>query len=216
MPASNARHPLHGDVLRRLPFASTWCRPTMAPSFSRSFTGTLEAQDIRHLYIRPRTPHLNGKVERSHRVDAQEFFQLLDQGRIADDIQLFNEKLREWENYYSIIGRMGHWTAKLQSRGFAEPEPKRYRRLQDLTWECSSGWIRTGNPPVNSRKKKRQLPFSAVCWSCRIERHHSRIPAIFGLRFVPRFPPFCRSFVPPKGKKRARSGTSIWRPRVRE
>ena len=29
-------------------------------------------------HIRPRTPHLNGKVERSHRVDEQEFYQLLD------------------------------------------------------------------------------------------------------------------------------------------
>ena len=31
----------------------------------------LEALDIRHVYIRPRTSHLNGKVERSHRIDDQ-------------------------------------------------------------------------------------------------------------------------------------------------
>ena len=43
----------------------------------------------------------NGKVERSHRVDDQEFYQLLDKHGITDDIQLFNEKLREWENYYN-------------------------------------------------------------------------------------------------------------------
>ena len=49
----------------------------------------------------PRTPHLNGKVERSHRVDDQEFYQLLDQDGISDDIHLFNEKLREWEDYYN-------------------------------------------------------------------------------------------------------------------
>ncbi len=53
------------------------------------------------MYIRPRTPHLNGKVERSHRVDDQEFYQLLDQDGITDDIHLFNEKLREWEDYYN-------------------------------------------------------------------------------------------------------------------
>jgi len=57
--------------------------------------------DIRHLYIRPRTPHLNGKVERSHRIDDQEFYQLLDKDGITDDIHLFNEKLREWEDYYN-------------------------------------------------------------------------------------------------------------------
>ena len=55
---------------------------------------------MRHVYIRPRTPHLNGKVERSHRVDDQEFYQLLD-GRHRDDIHLFNAKLREWEDYYN-------------------------------------------------------------------------------------------------------------------
>jgi len=57
--------------------------------------------DIRHVYIRPRTPRLNGKVERSHRVDDQEFCQLLDKDGISDDIHLFNDKLREWENYYN-------------------------------------------------------------------------------------------------------------------
>lgn len=62
---------------------------------------TLEEQDIRHVYIRPRTPHLNGKVERSHRVDEQEFYQLLDKDGIADDIHLYNDKLREWEDYYN-------------------------------------------------------------------------------------------------------------------
>ena len=60
-----------------------------------------EGLDIRHVYIRPRTPHLNGKVERSHRVDDQEFYQLLDKDGITDDIHLFNDKLREWENYYN-------------------------------------------------------------------------------------------------------------------
>ena len=48
---------------------------------------------------RPRTPHLNGKVERSHRVDDQEFYQLLDKDGIADDIHVFNDRLREWEDY---------------------------------------------------------------------------------------------------------------------
>ena len=82
-------------------FGSTWCRPTTAPSSSPSFHWHLETRDIRHVYIRPRTPHLNGKVERSHRVDDQEFYQLLDEDGITDDIHLFNEKLREWEDYYN-------------------------------------------------------------------------------------------------------------------
>ena len=68
--------------------------------FQSHFHWHLESLDIPHVYIRPRTPHLNGKVERSHRVDDQEFYQLLDKDGITDDIHLFNEKLREWEDYW--------------------------------------------------------------------------------------------------------------------
>jgi len=56
--------------------------------------------------------HLNGMVERSHRVDDQEFYQLLDQNGIAEDIHLFNEKLREWEDYYTYHRPHGAWTGK--------------------------------------------------------------------------------------------------------
>jgi transposase InsO family protein len=55
----------------------------------------------RAIFNRPKTPRLNGKVERSHRVDEQEFYQLLDKDGIGDDIHLFNDKLREWEDYYN-------------------------------------------------------------------------------------------------------------------
>ena len=64
-------------------FGCTSSRPTMARNFSRASTGISRRLDIRHVYIRPRTPHLNGKVERSHRVDDQEFYQLLDRNGIT-------------------------------------------------------------------------------------------------------------------------------------
>jgi transposase InsO family protein len=89
------------DVIRRLPFRVHVVQTDNGAEFQSQFHWHLEAQDIRHVYIRPRTPHLNGKVERSHRVDDQEFYQLLDRDGIADDIHLFNDKLREWEDYYN-------------------------------------------------------------------------------------------------------------------
>ena len=89
------------DVLRRLPFRVHVVQTDNGAEFQSHFHWHLEALDIRHVYIRPRTPHLNGKVERSHRVDDQEFYQLLDKDGITDDIHLFNEKLREWEDYYN-------------------------------------------------------------------------------------------------------------------
>ena len=92
---------LADEVIRRLPFRVQVIQTDNGAEFQSRFHWHLEARDIRHVYIRPRTPHLNGKVERSHRVDQQEFYQLLDKHGIADDIHLFNDKLREWEDYYN-------------------------------------------------------------------------------------------------------------------
>ena len=86
---------------KRLSSLDLFVRRYYGAEFQSRFHWHLETQDVHHVYIRPRTPHLNGKVERSHRVDDQEFYQLLDQGGISDDIHLFNEKLREWEDYYN-------------------------------------------------------------------------------------------------------------------
>jgi transposase InsO family protein len=89
------------DVIRRLPFRVHVVQTDNGAEFQSQFHWHLEAREIRHAYIRPRTPRLNGKVERSHRVDDQEFYQLLDRDGIAEDIRLFNDKLREWEDYYN-------------------------------------------------------------------------------------------------------------------
>lgn len=89
------------EVLRRLPFRVHVVQTDNGAEFQSQFHWHLEGRDVRHVYIRPRTPRLNGKVERSHRVDDQEFYQLLDTDGIREDIQLFNDKLREWEDYYN-------------------------------------------------------------------------------------------------------------------
>jgi transposase InsO family protein len=52
---------------------------------------------MQHAYIKPRTPQLNGKVERSHRTDRTEFYQLL---TYTDEVDL-KAKLKAWENFYN-------------------------------------------------------------------------------------------------------------------
>jgi len=89
------------DVRKRLPFRILVLQTDNGAEFQSQFHWHAESLDIRHVYIRPRSPHLNGKVERSHRIDAQEFYQLLDRNGISDDVHLFNDKLREWEDYYN-------------------------------------------------------------------------------------------------------------------
>jgi hypothetical protein len=39
-------------------------------------------------------------VERSHRIDSDEFYRLLE-GQVIDDTRLFTDKLQEWEDYYN-------------------------------------------------------------------------------------------------------------------
>ena len=56
---------------------------------------------IRHVYIKPATPRLNGKVERSHRIDDEEFYRQLN-GIVVDNTELFNQRLQEWEHFYNF------------------------------------------------------------------------------------------------------------------
>ncbi len=53
---------------------------------------------IEHVYIKPRRPYLTGKVERSHRTDEEEFYQLLE---YTDDVDS-NKKLEEGEKFYNL------------------------------------------------------------------------------------------------------------------
>ena len=55
---------------------------------------------IGHIRIRPATPRLNGKVERLHRIDSEEFYRLLE-GQVIDDVNLFNDRLQQLEDYYN-------------------------------------------------------------------------------------------------------------------
>jgi transposase InsO family protein len=87
-------------VLERLPFQVQVIQTDNGPEFGSSFHYHVLDKGVGHRYIKPRTPRLNGKVERSHRIDAEEFYRLLD-GAVIDDAKVFNDKLREWEEYYN-------------------------------------------------------------------------------------------------------------------
>ena len=69
--------------------------------FQAAFHWHLLDRGIRHVYIKPSTPRLNGKVERSHRIDDDEFYRML-AGVVIDDAALFNTKLQEWERFYNF------------------------------------------------------------------------------------------------------------------
>ena len=85
-------------VIEKFPFRIHTVRTDRGHEFQAKFHWHVEDQGINHVYIKPRTPQLNGKVERSHRSDQEEFYQLLS---YTDDVDL-NKKLIEWENFYNF------------------------------------------------------------------------------------------------------------------
>jgi transposase InsO family protein len=89
------------EVLQKLPFRVEVIQTDNGAEFQSSFHYHLLDRGIGHVYIRPATPRLNGKVERSHRIDAEEFYQLLE-GVVIDESGLFEERLREWEEHYNF------------------------------------------------------------------------------------------------------------------
>jgi transposase InsO family protein len=88
------------DVMAKLPFRVERVQTDNGSEFGTSFHWHLLDLGVDHVKIKPRTPRLNGRVERSHRIDSEEFYRLL-QGQVIDDTNLFSAKLQEWQDYYN-------------------------------------------------------------------------------------------------------------------
>jgi len=85
------------QVRKVFPAAIKEIQTDNGPEFATEFTFQLDQDGIRHRRIRPRTPRLNGKVERSIRTDVQEFYT---KQKFAD-INDLQEKLARWERQYN-------------------------------------------------------------------------------------------------------------------
>jgi len=62
------------QVRQSFPFPIRKVQTDHGTEFSLDFVLALEQAGIRHRYIQPRRPQQNGKVERSHRIDNEEFW----------------------------------------------------------------------------------------------------------------------------------------------
>jgi transposase InsO family protein len=85
-------------VLEKFPFRIHTVRTDRGHEWQALFHWHVEDKGIRHVYIKPRSPQLNGKVERSHRTDHEEFYQLL---TYTSDVDL-SKKLAAWEDFYNL------------------------------------------------------------------------------------------------------------------
>jgi transposase InsO family protein len=113
-------------VLEKLPFQVEVIQTDLGAKFGSQFQYHVLDRGIEHVYIKPATPRLNGKVDRSHRIDQEEFYRMLE-GVVIDDTGLFNVRLKEWEDFYNFH-RMELSTARRRMRGSGRrrgPGPER-------------------------------------------------------------------------------------------
>lgn len=77
------------SVVKKFPFRIQTVRSDRGHEFQALFHWHVADQGMEHVYIKARTPQLNGKVERSHRSDKDESYQFL---TYKDDVD-FEKKL---------------------------------------------------------------------------------------------------------------------------
>jgi len=85
-------------VIDKFPFRIQQIRTDRGHEFQAQFHWYVEDLGMRHVYIKARTPQLNGKAERSHQTDQEEFYQLLN---YKNDVDL-KEKFAVWEQFYNF------------------------------------------------------------------------------------------------------------------
>ena len=86
-------------VVQKFPFRIKTIRTDNGHEFQTRFHWHVADMGMLHVYIKPATPRLNGKVERSHLTDQREFYQVLD---YTGDVNL-RKKLAQWEDYYNFL-----------------------------------------------------------------------------------------------------------------
>jgi transposase len=85
------------EVRRALPFPIRKLQCDNGSEFPIAFKLAVEAAGIKHRYIKPRRPQQNGKVERSHRIDGEEFW-----GRHEfETVAAAELSLAGWERQYN-------------------------------------------------------------------------------------------------------------------
>ncbi len=80
-----------------LPFSIQRVQTDHGTEFSFDFVLAVQLGGLRHRYIKPRRPQQNGKVERSHRIDNEEFWSRSSFGSFAEA----EGALRSWETRYN-------------------------------------------------------------------------------------------------------------------
>jgi len=88
------------SMLARLPFPVRAIQVDGGSEFMAEFEQLCQARGIRLFELPPRSPKLNGKVERANRTHKEEFYQCTE---VACDLGSLRPALREWEHIYNTV-----------------------------------------------------------------------------------------------------------------
>jgi transposase InsO family protein len=113
-------------VVEKLAFRIRTIRTDRGHEFQALFRWHVADFCMEHVYIKPRATQLNGKVERFHRTDKDEFYQLL---AYRGDVD-FEKKLAKWERFYNYDRQ--HGTHRGRTAYEALREKLQYRRTSGL------------------------------------------------------------------------------------
>ena len=97
--ASTAAHFLD-KVERRAPFPLKAVQVDGGSEFEAVFEEECQRRNIKLFVLPPRSPKLNGHVERAHRTHTEEFYEVIES---SFDIAELRVKLLEWERTYNTI-----------------------------------------------------------------------------------------------------------------
>ena len=89
------------DTLQaRMPFAITALQVDGGSEFAADFETACQARGLRLFVLPPRSPKLNGAVERAQRTHTEEFYEVSD---AAPTVPALNQALQGWERTYNTV-----------------------------------------------------------------------------------------------------------------
>jgi transposase InsO family protein len=96
------------SLLDQFPFPVQVLQTDNGGEFGQDCSRMLAARGIRHAHIRPRTPHLNGKVERVQRTCAEEFWDGIDPASAAVHWQPLLKRYLAFYNEQRLHSALGY------------------------------------------------------------------------------------------------------------
>jgi transposase InsO family protein len=87
-------------VQARMPFPIRACQVDGGSEFFAAFEAECQRRGIRLFVLPPKSPKLNGAVERAQRTHTEEFYEVTE---CAWTIQTLNQELAQWETIYNTV-----------------------------------------------------------------------------------------------------------------